>query len=279
MSGEAEASQERPGRYVRAFDRGLDILLCFSAEAPELTVSGIAARTGLDRATVRRLALTLHGLGYLEAVEARYRPLPRLLELGYSSLATWEFAELAQPYLDELSHAVDQSCSLGVFDGSAAVFVARAAVRRVMTISLAPGTRVPAYASAMGRVLLSGLSPDRLAGYLAHARLVAHTDRTVVDPEALTERIDQVRRAGWALLDQELELGVRSVAVPVRDCDGAVVAAISIGTHTHRVDERALLDEIVPAMRDCAAQLERDVTAQPMPLPGIDATPSDFAVR
>ncbi|XVQ06684.1 IclR family transcriptional regulator domain-containing protein [Spirillospora sp. CA-255316] len=262
---------------MRAFDRGLDILLCFSADAPELTVSELAARTGLDRATVRRLALTLHGLGYLEAAGSRYRPSPRLQELGYASLATWEFAELAQPYLDELSHAVDHSCSLGVFDGTAAVFVARAAVRRVMTISLAPGTRVPAYASAMGRVLLSGLSPGRLADYLARTRIVAHTDRTVVDPAALTERIGEVRRAGWALLDQELELGVRSVAVPVRDCDGGVVAAISIGTHTHRVEESTLLDEILPALRDCAGRLERDVAAQPVPLPGIDATPSDFA--
>ncbi|TDD96302.1 IclR family transcriptional regulator domain-containing protein [Actinomadura rubrisoli] len=268
----------RLGLYVRTFDRGLEVLTCFSAETPELSVTEAAARAGLDRATVRRLLLTLEALRYVEQVDGRYRLTARVLDLGYVALASRGFAELVQPYLDDLSRAMDQSCSLGVLDGEAALFLARAAVRRVMTISLGAGTRVPAYASALGRALLSGLTEEALADYLTRVRLVAYTSRTIIDPGEITRRVERVRRDGWALLDQELEEGVRSVAVPVRGHAGAVVAAISIGTHTSRVEVAELTGTIVPAMIDCARAIERDLTAQPVPLPGVGQTPENFAV-
>jgi IclR family pca regulon transcriptional regulator len=267
----------RHGLYVRAFDRGLDLLGCFSRERPDLNVPEGAAATGLDRATVRRLFLTFEALGYVEFTGSRYRLTAKVLELGYASLISRDFAALAQPYLDDLAESVDQSCSLGVFDGEAAVFIARAAVRRVMTITLAPGVRVPAFASAMGRALLAGLSDQGLSEYLGHVRLVAYTDRTATDPAEITRRVTEVRRTGWALLDQELEIGVRSIAVPVHDRAGSVVAAISIGTHAQVVDHETLMGPILSALRDCADRIEHDLTAQPVPLPGIGATPAYFA--
>ncbi|MFI0418690.1 IclR family transcriptional regulator C-terminal domain-containing protein [Spongiactinospora sp. 9N601] len=265
--------------YVRTFDRGLDVLTCFSKSKPALTVSEVAAACDLDRAAARRSLLTLRALGYVEQAGSRYRLTARVLRLGYAALASQSFADLVRPYLDDLARTVDQSCSLGVFDGEAAVFVARAAVRRVMTIALAPGTRVPAAASAMGRALLSGLPDDELAAYLDRVSPMAYTDRTVTDVGELTRLIRGVRRAGWALLDQELEKGVRSIAVPVHDHAGDVVAAISIGTNVGVIDEATLVGFILPKLIECAARVEKDLTAQPLPPPGTGAVPRYFAAR
>jgi IclR family pca regulon transcriptional regulator len=266
--GGANDRDTRPAAFVRAFDRGLDILTCFSEQSAALSVSEVAAKAGLDRKTARRLLYTLEALGYVARDDALYRLTPKTLELGYARLATSSFAELAQYYMDELAERIDQSCSLGVFDGQAALFIARAAVHRVMTISLTPGTRVPAYASAMGRVLLSGLSVRELDDYLRGTPLTAHTDRTITDPDKLRTELDQIRQNGWALLDQELEIGVRSIAAPVHDHAGRIIAAISVGTQAQLVGEHELTTTMLPALLDCVTAIQRDLTAQPAVLTG-----------
>lgn len=252
------------GQTVRTFDRALEVLGCFSAEHPERSVSEVAASSGLDRATARRLLRTLESLGYLASSASRYRLTPRVLRLGYATVAAQTFPELVQPYLDEVAHAVDHSCSLAVLDEDAAVFIARAAVRRVMTITLAPGARVPACASAVGRALLTGLEQEELRDYLRHVPQVPYTDRTVTEPEEIARLVAEARGQGWVLLDQELEAGVRSVAVPIHDSGGRVPAAVTVGTHTGLVDSDTLLDTILPRLRACAASIERTITRQPI---------------
>ncbi|GLY92298.1 IclR family transcriptional regulator domain-containing protein [Actinoallomurus iriomotensis] len=277
--GGANGRDTRPAAFVRAFDRGLDILTCFSEHSAALSVSEVAAKAGLDRKTARRLLYTLEALGYVARDDALYRLTPKTLELGYARLVRSSFAELAQYYMDELAERIDQSCSLGIFDGQAALFIARAAVHRVMTISLRPGTRVPAYASAMGRALLSGLSAQELAHYLRETQLTAHTDRTITDPDKLRTEIEHVRQNGWALLDQELEIGVRSIATPVRDHVGRIIAAISVGTHAQLVEEHELTTTILPAMLDCATAIQQDLTAQPAVLTGTNGRASTYLLQ
>ncbi|GAA4665248.1 MULTISPECIES: IclR family transcriptional regulator domain-containing protein [Amycolatopsis] len=252
------------GPFVRTFDRGLDVLTAFSAERAELSVTEVATTCGFDRATARRLLRTLESLGYVESTGTKYRLTAKVLELGYATIASQTFPEMVQPYLEDVAHAVDHSCSLAVLEGEAAVFLARAAVGRVMTIRLAPGTRVPAAASAVGRALLSGLPPAALTEYFERFPPVRYTDRTVTDPGELAGLIAEVRERGWALLDQELERGVRSVAVPLRDTAGEVVAAVTIGTHTGQVTDDTLFGSILPRLRDCAAAIERTITASPL---------------
>lgn len=269
-----DSTGERLGPAVRTFDRGLDVLTSFSRTRYAQSTSEIAAETGLDRTSVRRVVRTLEALGYLEAVGTRYQLTAKVLDLGYAALAARDFSELAQPYLEQIAESSGQSCSLGVLDEDAAVCVARAAVRRVLSISLAPGSRVPAFASALGRVLLSDVDEAQLRPYLHGLQRIGYTERTVTDVDELVRRIDEVRRQGWALVDQELELGVRGVAVPVRSRAGTVVAAISLDTNVSGVDVPTLTTEILPTLLSVANELERDLTAQPVPLPVVGAPPS-----
>ncbi|MFD2420508.1 IclR family transcriptional regulator domain-containing protein [Amycolatopsis pigmentata] len=253
---------ERLGPFVRTFDRGLDVLTCFSAERPDLSVTEVASECGFDRATARRLLRTLESLGYVDCVGSRYRLTAKVLELGYETIGSESFPEMVQPYLEDVAHTVDHSCSLAVLDGDTAVFLARAAVRRVMSIRLAPGARVPAAASAVGRALLSGHTPDQLAAYFERFPPLPYTEATITDTTELARRIADARERGWALIDQELERGVRSVAVPLHDAAGAVVAALTIGTHTGQVDDDTLFTVILPRLKDCAAAIERTITTR-----------------
>ncbi|HWD01955.1 MAG TPA: IclR family transcriptional regulator C-terminal domain-containing protein [Amycolatopsis sp.] len=244
---------------VRAFDRGLDVLTCFSAERADMSVTEVASECGFDRATARRLLRTLESLGYVECAGSRYRLTAKVLELGYATIGSESFAEMVQPYLEDVAHTVDHSCSLAVLDGDTAVFLARAAVRRVMSIRLAPGARVPAAASGVGRALLSGHTPAQLAAYFERFPPLRYTDRTITDIAELTRAISAAREQGWAMIDQELERGVRSVAVPLHDGTGAVVAAVTIGTHAGQVDDDTLFTVILPRLKECAAAIERTV--------------------
>ncbi|MTD54491.1 IclR family transcriptional regulator domain-containing protein [Amycolatopsis pithecellobii] len=257
-------SSEGLGPFVRTFDRGLDVLTCFSADRAELSAAEVAARCGFDPATARRLLRTLESLGYVDGAGGRYRLTAKVLDLGYLTIASQTFPEIVQPYLEDVAQEVDHSCSLAVLDGDTAVFVARAAVRRVMSIRLAPGTRVPAAASAVGRALLSGLTDEQLTAHFTRFPPVAYTDRTITDPRELLARIAEVRAQGWALIDQELERGVRSVSVPLHDAAGAVVAAVTIGTHTGQIDDDTLFHAILPHLQTCAAAIERTVTIGPV---------------
>ena len=239
---------ERDGDYVQSLERGLAVLRVFDAEHSALSLSDVARLTGLTRATARRLLMTFEKLGYMTSDGRLFMLGPKVLDLGYAYVSSMHVSEIAQPYMEALSERVHESVSASVLDGDEIVYVARVPTKRIMTISLALGSRLPATITSMGRVLLAGLPVEELDALLARTRTTPRTERTVVEPERLREVIDEVRRQGWALVDQELEDGLRSVAAPVRDRSGRALAAINVSTHAGRVNIRELRNDILPEL-------------------------------
>lgn len=259
---DASAADSRtPRHFVQSLDRGLAVIRSLSAPGAGLTLSDVARETGLARAVARRFLLTLQDLGYVRAEDRRFTLTPRVLELGYSYLSSLTLPEIAQPHLRDLVGVVHESCSVSVLDGADVVYVAREPTRRIMTVHIAVGTRFPAYATSMGRVLLAGLGTAQLAEFLAGAELRALTPNTMTEPAALQEEIERVRESGWALVDQELEAGLRSIAVPVRDPRGAVVAAVNLSAHASRTSLEILREELLPQLQQTAAAIARDLAA------------------
>jgi IclR family pca regulon transcriptional regulator len=249
-----------PGdQFVQSLARGLSVITAFDAEHPSMTLSEIAGRTGLTRATARRFLHTLVELGYVRFDGKWFSLTPQVLRLGTAYLSGLGLPQIAQPHLEQLSARLGESTSAAVLDGDEIVYVARVATRRIMTVGITVGTRFPAYATSMGRVLLAGLPPEEVDDYLARADLASLTGRTVVEPGALRAELDRVRDQGWALVDQELEAGLRSVAAPLRDRDGEVVAAVNVSTSTHALPE--LPGEYVDAVVAAAAAISADLAS------------------
>jgi IclR family pca regulon transcriptional regulator len=249
----------RDANFVQSLDRGLAVLRAFDAEHPRLPLSEVARMTGLTRAAARRFLLTLVQLGYVRIDGREFSLRPRVLELGYSYLSGLTLPDVAQPHLESLVSRVDESSSVSVLDGDDVVYVARVHTQRIMTVLIAVGTRFPAYATSMGRVLLAGLPDADLTEYLARAELAPLTSRTVTDAGTLRARVDAVRAQGFALVDQELEEGLRSAAAPVRDRSGSVVAAVNLSVSAGRTSLRRLEDEFVPPLLETALQISRDL--------------------
>lgn len=250
---------ERPGEFVQSLERGLSVIQCFSHDQPRLTLSEVARETGMTRAAARRFLLTLEHLGYVSSEGRQFSLRPSVLRLGYAYLSSFTTADIAQAHLEQLAERLHESCSASVLDGDDIVYVARASTNRIMTIGLSVGTRLPAYCTSMGRVLLSALDDKDLDAYLERVTLQARTHMTITEPRSLREEILRVREQGWCLLDQELEDGVRSVASPVRDTQGRVVAAINTSAHATRVSLQTLKDEFLPALQACAVEIDRDL--------------------
>lgn len=252
-------ADERPPEFVQSLERGISVIRAFSAEHSRLTLSDVARETGLTRAAARRFLLTLEHLGYVAQDGRLFWLRPSVLQIGYAYLSSLSLAQIAQDHLEELATELHESCSASVLDGDDIVYVARAATNRIMTISLSVGTRLPAYCTSMGRVLLAALDDDELDAYLERTTLEPLTSRTITDPTRLREEIMRVRSQGWCLLDQELEIGVRSVAFPLHDADYRVVAAVNASAHGARVPLDTMRKEYVPALRDCAARIDKDL--------------------
>jgi IclR family transcriptional regulator, pca regulon regulatory protein len=235
--------------FIQSLDHGLAVLEAFSANRQSLTVSQAAEATGLTRATARRVLLTLQRLGFVRDGGGREFALtPRVLRLGYSYLSSLDLRELAEPVMAELGERTGESVSLTVLDGTDVVYVARVSTRRVMALTTKIGSRVPAYATSMGRVLLSHLPPPRLDAYFREATLARLTSRTVTDEPRLREILGAVRDQGWSLVDEELEEGLRSIAAPIRDASGEVTAALTICGHAGRVTVERLRDDFLPQL-------------------------------
>jgi IclR family pca regulon transcriptional regulator len=250
-------SFERSRDYVQSLDRGLKVLRCVAAEGPSATLAEIATRSGLSRAAVRRLVLTLEHLGYVQTSGRDFRLTPRVLELGYGFLGARDLTDLAQPWMEQLAHRVNESCSMAVLDNRDIVYVARVSVRKVMTVSLAVGARLPAYCTSMGRVLLAGLAPERFETWLEGLETRRYTSRTVVDAVRLRRIVEGVRRDGYVWVEQELEMGLCSLAVPLRDRAGQVVAALNLGMPFHADAHSRATQELLPALRQTARAIER----------------------
>jgi IclR family pca regulon transcriptional regulator len=244
--------------HVRSLARGLAVIRAFDAEQPEQTLSDVARRTGLTRAAARRFLLTLVELGYVRTDGRLFALTPRVLELGFAYLSSRSLPEVAAPHLEALVGRVRASASVSVLDGTDVVYVARVPTSRIMTVAITIGARFPAYATSMGRVLLAALPAAERAERLAALRPEALTDRTLTDPAALARELDAVGEAGFCVVDEELELGLRSLAVPVRDRHGTVVAAANVSTRAGSAD---LVRDVLPEVRACAAAIEADIAA------------------
>jgi len=243
--------------FVQSLARGLAVLRAFNRDAPRMSLAAVAARSGLSRAAARRLVLTLQHLGYVRADGRDYTLTPRVLELGFGFLGSLNLSDLAQPLMEDLSRRVDESCSMAVLDGQSIVYVARVPVRKVMTVSLGVGAQLPAYCSSMGRVLLAGLDEAELASWLKACKPVRHTDHTVIDRAGLRRAIDEVRVQGFAYVEEELELGLCSIAVPVRNREGRVAAALNIGMRFGGGARERAIKVLAPALQETAAAIER----------------------
>ena len=251
---------EPSGQYVQSLARGLSVIRAFGRDRPTMTLSEIAEVTGLTRATARRFLLTLGELGYVRADGRLFALTPRVLELGFSYLSGLALPEVVAPHLESLSRQLNESASASVLDDGDIVYIARAAARRIMTVSITVGTRFPAHATSMGRVLLAGLGDDELEAYLASIDRAALTEKTVVDSAALRATLRQVREQGWALVDQELEPGLRSIAAPLRGPTGTVIAAINVSTSTSTASLDRISMEYRPALLATADAITASLT-------------------
>lgn len=245
--------------FVQSLERGLSVIRAFDAEHASLTLSDVARSTGLTRAAARRFLHTLVDLGYVSTDGRLFALRPKVLELGYAYLSGLELPEIALPHMEKLVATVHESSSVSVLDGDEVVYVARVPTKRIMTVSITVGTRFPAYATAMGRVLLAGQSGEWLDGYLASVRLLPLTRNTIVDVEVLREELRVIRERGWSLVDQELEEGLRSIAVPVRRPDGVVVAAVNVSAHVGRGDAASIREDLLPHLTSAARAIEADL--------------------
>jgi len=241
--------------FIGGFAKGLRVIEAFGETKPRLTITDIARETGLDRATARRCLLTLAELGYAAYDGKFFELTPRILRLGHAYLSATPLPRLVQPFLDQLSETVGQSASASVLDGADIVYVARAAQKRVMSISLMAGSRLPAYCASMGRVLLAALPEAEARAIIKASDRKANTPFTKTDPDALLEELSKVRKQGYALIDQELEIGLRSIAVPVRSRSGDVVAALNIGTQAGRIGLGVMQAQLLPRLREAAQRL------------------------
>jgi IclR family pca regulon transcriptional regulator len=257
--GDEESAAGRPREFIQSLERGLGIIRAFGPHAPEQTVSELAAKTGLTRATARRFLITLIELGYIESDGRIFRLTPRVLELGYSFLSGLGFPDVALPHLERLVAEVDESSEASVLDGSDIVYVVRVPSTAVMTIAINVGARMPAHATSMGKVLLAWLPDAQLETYLAATPLEAFLPRTVTDPAALRQQIDSVRACGYAIVDQELEEGLVAIAAPVTDRSGHAVGAINLSTHVMRRSVDSVRDELVEPLLRTAKLIEADL--------------------
>jgi IclR family pca regulon transcriptional regulator len=242
--------------YVQSLSRGLTVLQAFNAERPAMTLADMSRATGLTRATVRRLLLTLVALGFVCTDGRTFELTPRVLDLGFAYVSSLQLPDIAQPFMEALSDRVHESVSASVLDGSQIVYVARVNTQRIMGISLAIGSRLPAAWTSMGRVLLAGLSEPQLEEFLDELVVSGPTEQSINDTEALRSEIHTVRSQGYALIDQELEEGIRSVAAPLRDRRGRTLAAINVGTHAARVTLKELRGVILPDLLATARSIE-----------------------
>ncbi|GAB2853369.1 IclR family transcriptional regulator C-terminal domain-containing protein [Actinocorallia aurea] len=251
-----------PG-FLQSLDRGLAVLASLGARPGGVTIAEAAEATGLPRATARRSLMALESLGYARQVDRRYVLLPKVLDLGYAELSTLSFAEIAHPHLRDLVERVGDSASLAVLDGPDIRYVARVPASKIMRVAVDVGTRFPAWATSMGRVLLGALPEPERAALLPTATPAPFTPHTRVEPAELHALIAAAAADGHALVDQELDAGLRSVAVPVRDSRGTVIAALNVAAHAGPESPAETVARLLPALRDTARTLEADLSAYP----------------
>jgi IclR family transcriptional regulator, pca regulon regulatory protein len=247
---------ERPGdSFVQSFARGLAVIRAFDAQRPSQTLSEVAAAAGLTRAAARRILLTLQTLGYVDADGRQFRLTAKILDLGFAYLTSMPIWNLAEPVMEHLVAQVHESCSASVLDRTDIVYVLRVPTQKIIAINLATGSRLPAFCTSMGRVLLAGLDEARLDEVLAASELRQRTPRTVTDTKELKRIIAQVREQNWAIVDQELEVGLISLSAPIRDRQGRIIAAMNVSGNAQRSTAKQMIRDFLPPLQAAAQRV------------------------
>ena len=241
--------------YMTSLARGLMVIRAFTHREPNLSIADVARITGLPRAVARRCLYTLTQLGYVSSDGRAYFLRPKILALGYAYLSSTSLGTALQPYLEKVSETTHESCSVGVLDEDEIVYVARAATKRIMSVALNVGSRLPAYCSAIGRVLLANLPENELAAYLDRVELAPLTTHTVTSAQVLRDLLETTRAKGFAVVDQELEIGLRSIAVPIRNANGRVVAAMNVSAQAGRVGRKDMEKNYLPVLQAAAQEV------------------------
>lgn len=252
MSDEYRA---HPRDFVASLDKGLKVLLCFERRHSKLSLSEVARLTGYSPATARRFLMTLQALDYLHSDGKRFWVAPRTLLLARPYLVSRPAPQLAQPILDALAERTRQSASLGMLLDNEVLIIARSTGRRTLSTGLGIGSRLPAYCSALGRALLSALPQEDVIAYLAKTSFDKWTAKTVPDAASAADCVARCRRAGWAQCDEELEIGVRSIAVPIHNASGRTLAAVSLSVRAERMSMQAFEDAHLCAIQEARDQL------------------------
>lgn len=243
--------------YIASLAKGLRVIECFNADSPRLSITEVAVKTGLDRATARRCLLTLHSEAYANYDGKFFTLTPKVLRLGMGALASLPLPQIVQPWLDQLAEKIGQSCSVSILDGTDIVYLARAAQKRVMSIGLMPGSRLPAHCTSMGRVLLAALPTNEASKIIESSDLTPRTCYSLTDQDEILRIINQVSKLGYALIDQEVEIGLRSIAVPIYNSKGHVVAALNSGTAAVQKDVDALATQYLASLKKVQSGLRR----------------------
>lgn len=242
--------------FMTSLARGLAVIHAFQERKRHLTIAQISHRTEIPRAAVRRCLHTLMNLGYVTTDGRTYSLLPKVLTLGHAYLSSTPLAVTAQPILDRLSEQLHEACSMATLEGDEILYIARSATpQRLISVDLSVGSRLPAYCTSMGRILLAALDDAALEEYIEHADLQIKTSRTVHTPDGLRASVAEIRTQGWVIIDQELEVGLRSVAVPLKDSAGQVLAALNVGTHAGRVTRQELETRFLPVLLEASKEL------------------------
>ena len=240
--------------YVQSFARGLEVIRSFStASAP--TLSEVAKSNGLTRASARRVLLTLCSLGYVKSDGRQFALTPKILDLGFAYLSSLPIWHVAGPVMEELVDSIQESCSLSVLEGTDIVYVLRVPTRKIMAINLSTGSRLPAYCTAMGRVLLAGLPDEEIRQILAASHLRAHTRHTITDPKKLLDKIHQARRRGWSLVDEELADAYTSLSVPIFNAQGETIAAMNVGGPMNRAAASVMVKTLLPHLQRASERI------------------------
>lgn len=241
--------------FVLSLARGLRVIECFEGHTGGRSVAEVAKDADLSRASVRRLLLTLEMLGYAENSRRSYHLKTRVLKLGLSYLSSTSVIAAAQPVLERITGILGESASMSMLDGDQIVYVARSAASRVLSVGLSVGSRLPAHCTSMGRVLLAALPEEQLDAYLRDLRPKRYTAKTITDPNKLHAVILKARKDGFALVNEELEAGLRALSVPVCNRQNRVVAAINVGAHALRIDQKQMLHRCLPVLQESSAAI------------------------
>ncbi|SDN75078.1 transcriptional regulator, IclR family [Psychrobacillus sp. OK028] len=255
MSTEKLDNFKESGDYIQSLDRGLQVIQAFSQNNKTLTISDVSKITGLSRPTARRILLTLEHLGFAEANNGLFSLTARTLSLGYAYLSSNNKWSIAHPFMRDFVHKTGESCSISILDGTDIIYVARVSTKRIMSINLDVGSKLPAYATSMGHVLLANLSQEKLEKYLNNLHLKKFTDKTIVDKDQLRMTLEEVRANNWGGVDQQFEEGLRSIATPIRDINGKVIAAINCSAHAGRISKEVLIKEFLPILQENASRI------------------------